>query len=308
MTGGIGVMCNHGDTIIVAADMRATYTGMSVDPHDLTGKLYDFAPFNLVAAIAGSTSSTHAIISELSDWLRGYVGEKLKNPDGLMVMEHIRNALEKSRKKELRRLQSCEMEVQLGCGLKEWLSGKLPTGEPFNEYAHKWGLQVLRNVRDHFRNKVGIIVGGFLETGPVFFRGLGFELEDAASPAVYVIGGKGAIDAMKVLIKRGQNVEMGLARSLFHIYEAMKAAKIDVGVGEPAAYTVMRPYTVDRPQGMLRFHPDHPMLRQWSKTYRNRSTEPLESREANELVKRGMVPERVPNSQWLGPKTLVGKL
>jgi hypothetical protein len=309
MTVGIAVLCDYGETIILAGDMRATYRGMDVDPHDKTGKLYDFAPFNLSAAIAGSTSSTHAIVSELSMYLRELIKEKEQHPDRSIFLEHIEKALEMSRKKELRRLQACEMNSQLGCELNDWLAGKLPSGEPFNEHAHRWGLQILKNVRSEFRNKVGIIVAGFVNNGPVFLRGLGFEpVEDAASPAIYVIGGRGASEAFSVLIRRGQNVEMGIARSMFHIYEALKAAKVDEGVGDPASYVVMRPWTVARPQGMLRFHPDHPMLKQWCETYRRGDTSPLESRESNELIYRALDVERIKDTQWLGPKNLVGQL
>ncbi len=288
MTVGIGVLCDNAESIILAGDMRATYRGMAVAPHDKTGKLYDFAPFTLAAAIAGSTSSTHAIVSELSMYLREIINAQIEQPNKYVYLEHIEKALEMARKKELRRLQECEIHAQLGCDLNDWLAGKLPTGQPMNEYAHKWGVTVLKGVRNDFRNKVGIIVAGFLKSGPVFLRGLGFEpVEDAASPANYVIGGLGATEAFKVLIKRGQNVEMGIARSLFHVYEAMKAAKVDAGVGDPASYIVMRPWSVARPQGMLRFHPDHPMLKQWSKAYR-RDSSPLEIPWANNLIYHGI--------------------
>jgi len=282
---------------------------MGVDSHDRAGKIYEFAPFNLAAAIAGSTSSTHAIISELCVYLRGYCKAKMENPKAVMVLEHVRNSLESSRKKELRRIQGCEMESQLGCDLQDWLAGKLPTGEQFNELAHKWGIQILKKVRQDFQAKVGIIVAGVLETGPVFLRGLGFEsIEDSASPAIYVIGGKGAVEAMQSLIKRNQNVEMGIARSMLHVYEAMKAAKIDKGVGDPAHYVVMKPWTVSAPHGMLRIIADHPLLKQWSKTYRRRSTEPLETRTANDLINDSLSPSRYRKSRLLGPEELVGKI
>jgi hypothetical protein len=249
MTVGIGVMCEDSNCIVLASDMRASYRGMHVDPHDRAGKQYSFPPFNLAACIAGSGSSTHAVVSEFSTYLRAYADAKIKTPEAAMVLEHIRDSLEYARKKELRRLQNCEMEHELGCDLYDWQIGKLPTGIAFNEFAHREGLKVLRRVRDEFRNKIGIIVAGFLKTGPVFFRGLGFEpIEEQAIPANYVIGGKGAIEANQVLINRKQNGEMGIARTLLHIYLALKAAKIgDKGVGDPAHYVVIRPWTIPAP-------------------------------------------------------------
>ena len=309
MTVGIGVLCEGAECIIVASDMRVTYHGMGVNPHDRAGKQYGFEPFNLCAAIAGSTSSTHAIISELSQNLRNLIKAKLKQPKRHVFLEHIRDCLEDSRKKELRRIQACEMSSQLGCELHDWLAGKLPTGEPFNDRAHREGMRILAGVRKEFRSKVGIIVAGFLKSGPVFLRGLGFEpVEDAASPAVYVIGGTGAVEAMRVLIERQQNVEMGIARSLLHVYEALRAAKIDKGVGDAASYVVMRPLTARLPNGMLRFLPDHPLLKQWSKMYRLRDTSPLDSRTANDLIDLGFNAERVKNSELLGPAELIGEL
>lgn len=310
VTVGIGVLCEDGDCIVLVSDMRATYRGMHVDPHDRAGKQYSFPPFNLAACIAGSGSSAHAVVSEFSTYLRAYAAEKLKTPERVMVLEHVRDSLEYSRKKELRRLQNCEMEHELGCDLYDWQIGKLPTGIVFNEYVYRGGLKALRRVRDDFRGKVGIIVGGFLKTGPVLFRGLGFEpIEESATPPNYVIGGKGAIEANQVLIDRQQNGEMSLARTLLHLYLALKAAKIsDKGVGEPAHYVVIRPWTVPAPHGMLRFNAEHPLLKQWSKTYRFRSTEPLDTSFAKDLINAALFPDKFRRSQLLGPRTLMGEL
>lgn len=309
MTVGIGVVCDEGDSIILAGDMRVTYCGMDVDPHDRAGKLYEFSPFNLSAAIAGTTSSTHAIISEFCVYLKAYCQAKLKEPEKVLRFEHIRDSLEFARKKEMRRLQECEMQSQLGCSLSDWLTGKLPTGEKFNEIALRWGTQVLRSVRKDFRNKVGIIVAGHIEVGPIFLRALGFEpVEEAPSPANYVIGGKGAVAALEHLNKRKQNIEMGLARSVLHVHEAMKASKIDKGVGDPAHYVVLRPWTVSRPQGMLRIDGEHPTLKQWAKDYRKKDTDGLEVREANDLIQRALFPSTYLKKHLLGPRELIGKL
>lgn len=125
---------------------------------------------------------------------------------------------------------------------------------------------------------------------------------------IYAIGGKGAVEAFQVLIDRKQNVEMSLARTLLHIYEALRAAKADKGVGDPASYVVMRPWTVPRPHGMQRLYPEHPLLQQWSKAYRLRDTEPLELPMAKTLIEEALFVERVKRSNWLGPQTLMREL
>src|SRR5579862_1640676 len=110
---------------------------------------------------------------------------------------------------------------------------------------------------------------------------------------------------MSALNEREQNVEMGVARSILHVYEAMKAAKIDKGVGEPARYVVMRSWTGPRPHGMLRINADHPTLKQWGNMYKGKSTEALETRMANDLIERALSPARYRNAQLLGPRELI---
>ena len=310
VTVGIGVLCEYGNCAVLASDMRVTYGKMKVDTHEIAGKQYSFPPFNLAGAIAGSTSSTHAIFSELSSQLKillaAYVEAKKTHPSVRIYFEHIRNAIEISRKRELRRLQKCAMESQLGVSVEDWIAGTLPTGQPFNEYAHREGLRVLRRVKEEMDYQSSVILVGFIKDEAVFCRGIGAHpVEEAVSPAIFVIGGKGAVDALQVLVNRKQNIEMGIARTLLHIYEALKVARKDKGVGDASSYVVIRPHTSARPNGMLRFHPDHPMIKQWSKDYALRNTEPLETSTANDLVNKGLIVNKAPRSQWLGARELM---
>jgi hypothetical protein len=312
VTVGIGVLCEAGDCAILASDTRVCYGTTKVDPHERAGKQYPFPPFNFGAAIAGSTSSTHAVVSELSGQLRmllkAWIAQRKDNPEIQLFMEHISRAIDIARKRELRRLQNCAMET-LGVSLPDWLAGKLPDGRPFNEYAHREGMRILKHVKDEMQFQCAILVVGFLRDSPIFFRGIGAEpLEEASTPGIYVIGGKGAVAAMQHLIDRRQSIEMGIARSLLHVYEALKIAREDKAVGEPSGYTVMRPWTHARPNGRLRFPADHPLLQQWSRTYALRDTEALESNFANELADRALVPDRSKPSQQLGPKNVQTEL
>ena len=313
MTVGIGVMCEDGDCVVLASDLRVTYGKMKVTPHERAGKQYDFPPFNLAACIAGSPSSTHAIVSEFSGQLRNLIEAWIRlrkdKPEARIYFEHIRNALEFARKRELRRLQTCAMETDLGLSLRDWLKGKLPTGESFNEYAHKEGLRVLRRVKEDMYSKTAVIVGGFLRDEAVFCRALGaLPVEESVTPAIFVIGGKGAVEAQQVLINRNQSIEMGIARTLLHVYEALKAARSDKGVGDPCGYVVIRPHTKSAPNGVLRFHSQHPILKKWSKEYALRDTEPLESRFANDMINGGMTVATAKRSQWLGPRSVMREL
>jgi 20S proteasome alpha/beta subunit len=313
VTVGIGVLCEGGECAVIASDMRATYGKTKVDPHDKAGKQFAFPPFNISGAIAGSPSSTHAVFSELANQLRililAWQRARDKNLPAEIQFEHIRNAIEFARKKELRRLQSCAMESELGVSIYDWIAGKLPTGQPFNEYAMREGLRVLKQVKSEMDFKVGIILAGFLREDAIFLRGIGaYPIEESATPSIYVIGGKGAIDALQVLVNRNQDVEMGIARTLLHVYEALRAAKSDKGVGEPSGYLVIRPHTTRRPNGIQRIFPNHPLLEQWSKEYKLRDSESLATRTANDLINAALFPAKLPPSQWLGPKELMLEL
>lgn len=313
MTVGLGVICEYGDCVVLASDLRVTYRKMKITPHERAGKQYSFPPFNFAAAIAGSTSSSHAIVSELSGQLqtliRAWLKARKKHPKVQIQWEHIRNAIEAARKRELRRLQSCEMDSELGVSVRDWIAGKLPTGQPFNEYAHREGLRVLKRVKEEMQYKSGIIVAGFLRDKPLFCRGIGANpLEEGSSPAIYVIGGQGAVDAQQVLHNRNQNIEMGIARTILHVYEALRAARNDKGVGDPSGYIIIRPHTAPRPNGMLRIKPDHPMLEQWRKQYRLRDTQPLETRFANDLVNRALEPAKAKKAEYLGDRNLMPEL
>ena len=307
MTVGIGVICDEGDTAIIASDTRVTYGTMKVPQHEYAGKQYDFPPFNFAAAIAGSTSSTHEIVSEFSGQLMTLLARKQADPTFVIQFEHLRNAIEIARKKALRTLQACTMESDLGCSLEQWLSGKLPSGLPFNEYAHREGLRILQGVKNGAYSKMAVIVAGFLRENPIFLRGLGASpVEESATPAIFVIGGKGAVEAQHVLNTREQSIEHGIARTLLHIYEALRAAtQADRYVGTPSSYVIIRPRTARRPNGVLRMSANHPLLVGWAKKYKQCSSEGLDSRAANDLAHEALFVARTKISQWLGPQEMM---
>jgi hypothetical protein len=314
LTVGIGVLCEDARTAVLASDMRVTYGKAADAPHhDRAGKQYGVPPFNFSVAIAGSTSSTHAVISELANTLsillRAWQEQRKERPNTLIAFENVRNAIEAARKRELRRLQACAFESELGVSVHDWIAGKTPTGMPFTDYAMNRGLKVLQQVKDEMQYDMAIIVAGFLRESPIFFRAIGAKpIEESASPEIHVIGGKGAKEARQVLNDRQQNVGMTLARTLVHVYEALKAARSDRGVGDPDGYLVMRPFTSPAPNGTLRFHPQHPTIVGWSKQYALTSTEPLDGQFANDLVIKGLRVHRARKYDWLGAQKLMWEL
>jgi hypothetical protein len=287
VTIGIGVLCDGGKTAILASDVRVTYRGANLPPTDAAGKQYDFAPFLLAAAVAGEPKVCHPVISEITEWLRKVMVIKNKHPELPFVLEEVHRIIEYSRKKELRRLQGCAMEAKLGVSLAEWQAGKLPNADNLDPMALRWGLSVLEDVRNGLKSSLGLILVGFVDTGIVFFRAQGAEpLEDAATPEFHVIG-SGSEAALEVLIRREQNIFASTARSLLHVYEALKAArKQEKTVGPPAAYCVIRPARASKPNGLMRFPAESRLVRGWYKAYQKRtSTRSLDQDLPNEQVR-----------------------
>jgi len=233
-----------------------------VDPNDFVGKQsrYDDIPRfeNVICAVAGRLGVTHDVDGEI------FVEFKKLSRKKKIYREHIQNAIDKARAHELRRRLDWVLQVNF-CGLtcSQLLRGKLPHG-PLDPVA----LKEARAYCEAYEFPVELIIGGFVDGEPMLFKGSGKEaLQGEASPAVYVIGGKGKVAAMDQLNKRGQNVHFGLARSILHVHEAAEAARRadPKYIGKPAWYTVIL-----RKEGVCRLNPETPLLKQWTKSYRDR--------------------------------------
>lgn len=284
VTIGIGVLCDGGDTAILASDMRTSYRSTAA-PSDRGGKQYDFPPFTLAAAIAGTVSINAAVASEMAYMLAGLLSAKRDYPNATIVARYIHWILNRARKKQLRAAQECAFEADLGLSLERWQRGKLRDADRLDDLAFRYGLQVLRRVRGELKEKLAVVVAGFVENGSVFVRAIGAEpMEEASSPPVYVIG-TGSRAAMDVLSSRQQGIDCTLARSLLHVYEALRAARFDQKstVGPAADYVVMRSDRDAEIPGMSRFPANAILLKGWHKAYAKRkSTRTLDSTIANQ--------------------------
>lgn len=260
MTVGIGVLCQHAVSAVIASDMRATYPKSAIDPNDLTGKQWDFdVPFPVVACVAGRLGLCQPVIDELNNRLR-----KLPLKNGVHC-EHIENAIRDARSRTFRRYVDWCMRMSYGMTLREWQRGKVPGGA-IDQLIH----DEIRKFIDAAEFQVALIVAGFLPDNNILFykaSGKG-HIEASATPGVYVIGTGGQL-AMNHLNKRGQNMDCSLPRTLLHISEALdEARKVpDKSVGDPQAFTVMW-----RDGRMARFFADTQLLRDWKKAYRKRDS------------------------------------
>lgn len=262
MTVGIGTLCEDGRCVILGSDMRASYPGgLSVHPNDLVGKQYHFSHIprfeNVSCAIAGRLSlCTDVAFSIASHFAR--LSKKKR-----IFHEHIHRAINGARSHVLLAAYDWRLRAHLSLTWNQLHRGEVPKGTLVSQ-----AIANARAICDAYQFKVELIVAGFVDGEPVLFRASGKEeLQSETSPGIYVIGSYGARAAMNHLNKRGQTLMRGLPSSLLHVHEAMEAArKVDKEhIGPPAIYAVI---SYDR--GLGRFDPRSPLLRGWTKAYKNR--------------------------------------
>jgi hypothetical protein len=257
MTIGIGCICERGDCVVLASDMRATYGTTLVGPHDYCGKLFTLGKhFPVMACVAGRMSECHAVISQIVHTMRR-IHRRTKIPREL-VMQVIDDA----RAKEMRKIYDWTLKAKMGISLQQWAKGKFRGG--MDDLVLRAGLSFMEDTP--FR--VELVVAGFIRGQTMFFRGAQKNrLEEESSPGVYVIG-SGQIHAMNVLTRRQQNHGASLPRTLLHVHEAMIAARAEKTVGTAAGYIVMRKHVAR----MTFIGASSPTLESWRKAYADRAT------------------------------------
>jgi hypothetical protein len=257
MTIGIACVCERGECIVMASDMRATYGTTPIGPNDATGKVFRLGSYNTMVCVAGSMSSCHAVISQLVVGVRKF--SRFKK----VYREHVIGAINHARIKELQTVYDWSIRTYLGISLHEWATGKVPSGK-LDDLILRAGAKRLEDTP----LKVELIVAGFMRSQTMFFRAAQKQpLEEESAPGVYAIG-TGQVAAMRRLNRRGQHVAMSLPRTLLHVHEAMIAAHNSDPrrIGRPLAYLVMR----KRVPRTLYLKAAAPILESWRKAYRNR--------------------------------------
>jgi len=210
----IGLVCNHGKNILLAADMRASYGSASTN--DQTGKLFDL-PRNFCGATSGTVSQCGDVISELY-----YRMEKV--PDSEIAPEQVRGYIVESYHK---------IYVEL--------SDQALRSDPritLDQYWHDQTLvpdvrQRAEEVLQTLEVDVDMIVSGFHGQSPVQFvaeGGTRINVRSEISPGNAVIG-SGSMAALNWLNYRKQSYALSLAHSLLHLTEAKQFAEVDWNVG-----------------------------------------------------------------------------
>jgi hypothetical protein len=261
MTVGIACVCEKGDCFVLSSDMRATYGTAPhganyerVGPNDQCGKLFFLQP-RLIGCVAGRMSECHAVIANMVFNLR------LLNKARQNGREFIASAVDAARVREMRRLYAWTIEKNWGISLNEFHRGKVPGGK-----LDDLLLRACHNLLKETQLRVHLLVVGFVKGSGVFLRAIQKDaLQEEPSPGVYAIGA-GSVQAMRVLNRRGQNYGMSLPRTLFHMHEAMLAAKKETTVGPAQGYIVIR----KRVPVILFVRPDSLTMANWTKVYAKR--------------------------------------
>jgi len=244
MTVGIGLLCDQGKHILLAADMRANYGGIS--QNDQTGKLFDL-PFNFCGAISGAIGWCGEIISELH-WRMG------KIPEAQLGAEKIREAILDSYTRIYLMLSDQELRNRLNISLDQYQHDKKLV--PRMRLAANELLQTIEV-------DVDLIVAGFIKAGPIQFvaqGGTSVKIHPEVTPGNAVIG-SGATAALNWLNYRKQNYSCGLARSLLHLTEAKQFAEVEQTVGQ------LRQIALIQPGGWKGLEGGDAMIQEWWNRY-----------------------------------------
>jgi hypothetical protein len=223
MTVGIGTLCQSGQCILMATDMRGSFEDPAFPPHEYLGKQYPL-PNNFNVNTAGAKVICQSIASELYTQIEKLADEPQVHHD------HIRNAIRDAQFLEFSYRVDHELRFHLATTLEQWKA--IPTTTLLYRRAQ-------RLMRTYYLN-AQLSVGGFLSDGnPVLLTMHGNEPAEMEDLSVI---GRGTDPALEVLVRRGQQPHMGIVRSIMHVYEALEAAKLkDRYVGKCEAMVVLTP-------------------------------------------------------------------
>lgn len=221
MTVGIGVCCQGGQCVIMTADGKGSFADPSLPSHERLGKQYDL-PFGLYANIAGDARQCNGVINRM-----GTAIDSLRL-DASPRLDVIQEAIEASRFAESRELADGQLKKLLKITLKEWQE------KPSASSVYRRGKRIISGTG----LSVELLVGGIIRGSGVVIQFSGEEMT-SADPIGCI--GTGGDAAFVKLMERSQNVHMSLPRTLLHVAEAMREARLKnpKTVGDAADYVVI---------------------------------------------------------------------
>jgi len=280
MTICIGAYTQHGPAVVLSADTRGSYPSLYISPNDQVGKQYPLPPYHCAVVVAGRATEGHEFIARLVQQF-----ELLSKADRTPYREEVMTAINEARLAVYQFKIDQALQREIGLTFAEWHSRLFPP----NEFDYALEAHGMRTVNDHPLN-VSSIVGGFIADNVMFFcaKGMG-DIQSESSPGIHAIG-SGSREAMETLNRRGQNLNYSLARTIYHLHEAMLAAQQDSSVGPANNYLVLI-----KGQPLLHVRSDSDFLRNRFEYYKDKdNTASLDSEASNKAIQCEMKPTELP--------------
>jgi hypothetical protein len=214
MTIAIGLLCNQGNNILLAADGLISYEVESSNQGG--GKLYK-SKHDICVAVANDVSWSHIVASEfieridLLDLADPAYRDKVK-----MALQHAANYAFRWWREEILRNVNLTLD----------------------EYLHDAGLSKTKRDEADFvlteaKNTglpIEMIVVGYSQHHSIFFYTNGLQIREESSPGNFVAG-SGGTAALNWLNYRRQNVHLPWEVSYYHLLEALHFSEVSRPVG-----------------------------------------------------------------------------
>jgi 20S proteasome alpha/beta subunit len=224
VTVGIGLACESGHSIILAADTRGTYNVKGIHANDEVGKQFDL-PFGFYGTVAGRLAHCELVIAYLIQRL-----EEFKLNPQTLLHDHVRMAMRLAQADTVRDLYDNAMLKETGMRFDEW-----KTLMQASSTMYKRGKRIFSKTE----LVVELIIGGFAQGNFVLLSFV--DKEPIQIVHGYETIGSGADLALNKLNDRGQNIHISFQRTVLHVAEALREAKLvpDKSVGEPADWIII---------------------------------------------------------------------
>jgi len=283
MTVSIGSLCNFKNAgnafILLAVDNRATYENAKVVPNDACGKFHDLLPDPFCISISGAVSTCNAVVAEFHKRIQD---RKKQRSDGLIYTDDLRIAIREARDYEYGLFLNEEMQGYLRMSLAKWRKNR-------DSEIRRKGFAVARAARLYF--PVFLIMGGFTKGSAVLMKSSGACVTEMGEGPF--VTGIGQVAAINHLNHRKQNHYYSAARTLLHLDEAMKKARVAKPqyIGEPADYIAIR-----QSGQIMRFPAKSPVLKKWRIDFADRDSLQMDLENSfQQEFEKALVPHCSPN-------------
>ncbi|MBZ5647652.1 MAG: hypothetical protein LAN37_10560 [Acidobacteriia bacterium] len=257
MTIGLGVLCESGKCIVMAADTRGTFPDeLRIAAHEQIGKQFDL-PRRFGCNIAGDSGLCWGVNSELHQQMESLPEEF--GPD------HIRNAIREAQFYELTNLANYALKRHLGITVGEWKSETLPA------WLREQGKKIINTTTLPMQ----IAVGGFCSNGAALWQADFANPPDIREWSAIGSGSPAAVDA---LCRSKTEVHITLQRAVFSVTLALRAARRHAKKMNPNNPDIGRPadYVVITPKYFRRLPAQHPDLLKMMRKYSNKTLDDLD--------------------------------